>query len=199
MVTGSARAGGQAATGVQTLTCAIAVRVVMPRPAPGKAWRVLVLRSRCQAASATARTPRPHTLADRHGYPRGATHDHDHRHHSAHPTGDDAPRVLPGHANPIHHPHARHGGRRTAPAPRHGPPHRCCTCRPGPTVVAPSSGVAASLRPGGRFAWNAFAFDHQIAARLDGEYRDEPVPHKNRYAVGDNRIDIILAPTAPRR
>ncbi len=28
--------------------------------------------------------------------------------------------------------------------------------------------VAASLRPDGRFAWNAFAFDHRIAARLDG-------------------------------
>ena len=27
--------------------------------------------------------------------------------------------------------------------------------------------VAASLRPHGRFAWNAFAFDHQIAARLE--------------------------------
>jgi hypothetical protein len=27
--------------------------------------------------------------------------------------------------------------------------------------------VAASLQPGGRLAWNAFAFDHQIAARLD--------------------------------
>src|SRR5712691_5998170 len=52
--------------------------------------------------------------------------------------------------------------------------------------------VAASLRPGGRFAWNAFAFDHQIAARLDGEHQDEPVPHTNRYAVGDNRIDITL-------
>ena len=52
--------------------------------------------------------------------------------------------------------------------------------------------VAASLRPGGRFAWNAFAFDHQIAARLDGEHQQQPVPHTNRYAVGDNRIDIIL-------
>ena len=52
--------------------------------------------------------------------------------------------------------------------------------------------VLASLRPGGRFAWNAFAFDHQIAARLDGELRQEPVPHTNRYSVGDNRIDIIL-------
>src|SRR5919198_335410 len=27
--------------------------------------------------------------------------------------------------------------------------------------------VAASLRPDGRFAWNAFAFDHRIASRLD--------------------------------
>src|SRR5680860_1276400 len=35
--------------------------------------------------------------------------------------------------------------------------------------------VTASLRPGGRFAWNAFAFDHQIAARLDGQHQDEPV------------------------
>jgi len=52
--------------------------------------------------------------------------------------------------------------------------------------------VAASLRPGGRFAWNAFAFDHQIAARLDGHHQDEPVPHTIRYAVGDNRIDITL-------
>jgi SAM-dependent methyltransferase len=52
--------------------------------------------------------------------------------------------------------------------------------------------VSDSLRPGGRFAWNAFAFDHQIAARLDGEHQQEPVPHTNRYAVGDNRIDIIL-------
>jgi ubiquinone/menaquinone biosynthesis C-methylase UbiE len=52
--------------------------------------------------------------------------------------------------------------------------------------------VAASLRPGGRFAWNAFAFDHQIAARLDGQHQDEPVPHTTRYAVGENRIDITL-------
>jgi ubiquinone/menaquinone biosynthesis C-methylase UbiE len=52
--------------------------------------------------------------------------------------------------------------------------------------------VGASLRPGGRFAWNAFAFDHAIAARLDGEHQDEPVPHSLRYAVGDNRIDITL-------
>jgi SAM-dependent methyltransferase len=52
--------------------------------------------------------------------------------------------------------------------------------------------VAASLEPDGRFAWNAFAFDHRIAARLDGQHQTEPVPHTNRYAVGDNRIDITL-------
>ena len=52
--------------------------------------------------------------------------------------------------------------------------------------------VAASLRPGGRFAWNAFAFDHQIAAGLDGKPQEEPVPHSARYSVGDNRIDLIL-------
>jgi SAM-dependent methyltransferase len=52
--------------------------------------------------------------------------------------------------------------------------------------------VAAALRPGGRFAWNAFAFDHTIAARLDGAHQDEPVGHALRYAVGDNRIDITL-------
>ena len=52
--------------------------------------------------------------------------------------------------------------------------------------------VAASLRPGGRFAWNAFAFDHQIAAGLDGQHQDEPTPHTVRYAVGENRVDITL-------
>jgi ubiquinone/menaquinone biosynthesis C-methylase UbiE len=52
--------------------------------------------------------------------------------------------------------------------------------------------VAASLRPGGRFAWNAFAFDPHIATRLDGLHQEEPVPHTIRYAVGDNRIDITL-------
>jgi ubiquinone/menaquinone biosynthesis C-methylase UbiE len=51
--------------------------------------------------------------------------------------------------------------------------------------------VAAALAPGGRFAWNAFAFDHHVAARLDGQHQDEPVPHTNQYSLGDNRIDII--------
>jgi len=52
--------------------------------------------------------------------------------------------------------------------------------------------VAASLRPGGRFAWNAFAFDHRVAVRLDGQHQEKPVPHTTRYAVGDNRIDLTL-------
>jgi SAM-dependent methyltransferase len=52
--------------------------------------------------------------------------------------------------------------------------------------------VAASLRPGGRFAWNAFVFDHRIAARFDGVQKDKPIPHTVRYAVGDNRLDLIM-------
>jgi SAM-dependent methyltransferase len=51
--------------------------------------------------------------------------------------------------------------------------------------------VAASLRPAGRFAWNVLAFDHRVAARLDGQHQENPVRHTVRYAVGDNRIDII--------
>lgn len=52
--------------------------------------------------------------------------------------------------------------------------------------------VAAALRPGGRFAWNAFAFSHHVAARLDGVHREEPVPHTVHYRVGDNRVDIDI-------
>jgi SAM-dependent methyltransferase len=52
--------------------------------------------------------------------------------------------------------------------------------------------VAAALKPNGRFAWNAFAFDHRVAANLDGEHQDKPLPHTIRYAVGDNRIDLTL-------
>lgn len=51
--------------------------------------------------------------------------------------------------------------------------------------------VAASLGPAGRFAWNALAFDHRIAARLDGAHQQDPVPHTIRYAVGENRIDVV--------
>jgi SAM-dependent methyltransferase len=52
--------------------------------------------------------------------------------------------------------------------------------------------VAENLRSGGRFAWNAFAFDHAIAARIDGLHEQDPIPHTLHYAVGDNRIDIVL-------
>ena len=44
--------------------------------------------------------------------------------------------------------------------------------------------VAAALLPGGRFAWNAFAFDHRVATRLDGIHQESPVPHTVRYTVG---------------
>jgi SAM-dependent methyltransferase len=51
--------------------------------------------------------------------------------------------------------------------------------------------VAASLRPGGRFAFNAFAFSHTIAARLDGTTQDNNgVVHTLNYAPADSRIDI---------
>src|SRR5262245_1386691 len=52
--------------------------------------------------------------------------------------------------------------------------------------------VAASLMPGGRFAWNVFAFDHEIAARLDGLQQRDPIPHTIRYSVGESRADIVL-------
>jgi SAM-dependent methyltransferase len=51
--------------------------------------------------------------------------------------------------------------------------------------------VAVSLRPDGRFAWNAFAFDPHISARLAGRRQERPYPHTMRYAIGDNRIDIV--------
>ncbi len=52
--------------------------------------------------------------------------------------------------------------------------------------------VAANLAPGGRFAWNAFVFDHAVAVRLDGQHQDQPVGHRVHYGVADNRIDIVL-------
>ena len=49
--------------------------------------------------------------------------------------------------------------------------------------------VAASLRSNGRFAWNAFAFDHHFASALDGQHADTPLPHTNYYSVSDNRVE----------
>jgi SAM-dependent methyltransferase len=51
--------------------------------------------------------------------------------------------------------------------------------------------VAGSLQSGGRFAFNAFAFSHTIAARLDGATQEHHgIVHTLRYAPADNRIDI---------
>ncbi len=56
--------------------------------------------------------------------------------------------------------------------------------------------VAASLRPGGRFVWNAFVFDPVIAARLSGHVRPHSDDEKGRiwervdYVPTDSRIDI---------
>jgi SAM-dependent methyltransferase len=54
--------------------------------------------------------------------------------------------------------------------------------------------VAASLRPGGRFAWNAFVFNPQIAAANDGVAKPH-VPGSElweyvEHAPGDNRVDV---------
>ena len=52
--------------------------------------------------------------------------------------------------------------------------------------------VARALEPGGRFAWNAFVFDHHFAVAADGKWEDEPLRHFTTYAPGDNRVDIVL-------
>jgi len=52
--------------------------------------------------------------------------------------------------------------------------------------------TAAHLAPGGRFAWNAFAFDHHFAAAHDGlEAENARIPHVIRYTVGENRVDLV--------
>jgi YD repeat-containing protein len=51
--------------------------------------------------------------------------------------------------------------------------------------------VSASLRQGGRFAFNSFAFSHTIAAQLDGTTQNQSgVVHTLRYIPADNRIEI---------
>ena len=54
--------------------------------------------------------------------------------------------------------------------------------------------VAASLKPGGRFAWNAFVFDPHIAVRMDGVARphldSEKIWEYAAHRPADNRIDI---------
>jgi len=52
--------------------------------------------------------------------------------------------------------------------------------------------VAAALRPGGRFAWNAFVFSATIAARLDGtrNQRTDGLWEETRYVPADSRIEL---------
>ena len=57
-------------------------------------------------------------------------------------------------------------------------------------------GVSAALRPGGRFAWNAFCFDPAIAVRVNGKHQEEPVPHTIRQVIPESRIDIELDSSA---
>jgi SAM-dependent methyltransferase len=53
--------------------------------------------------------------------------------------------------------------------------------------------VAASLRPGGRFAWNAFVFSHHVAARNDGVHEvQNGVGHVVHHHPHDNRLDLVL-------
>ena len=67
------------------------------------------------------------------------------------------------------------------------------TCPPGPTAAASSSGCYASLRPGGRFAWNFFVFDPKIAAANDGEWLEQNgIRHRIDHVKQDNRVDITL-------
>ena len=53
--------------------------------------------------------------------------------------------------------------------------------------------VAAALRPGGRFAWNAFVFSPHVAVRLDGHWQEQAgIKHRIDHVPADNRIDITL-------
>jgi ubiquinone/menaquinone biosynthesis C-methylase UbiE len=51
--------------------------------------------------------------------------------------------------------------------------------------------VAAALRPGGRFAWNAFCFSYRVAVENEG-HNDDPVPHTVTHSPAESRIDIAL-------
>jgi SAM-dependent methyltransferase len=53
--------------------------------------------------------------------------------------------------------------------------------------------VAAALRPGGRFAWNTFVFDIEIAASFSGRLRRRPDGKTwewTEYDPTDSRIDV---------
>jgi hypothetical protein len=52
--------------------------------------------------------------------------------------------------------------------------------------------VAASLQPGGRFAWNVFAFSATLAAAVDGKRNERPGGYWEivQNVPADSRIDI---------
>jgi ubiquinone/menaquinone biosynthesis C-methylase UbiE len=54
--------------------------------------------------------------------------------------------------------------------------------------------VAATLVPGGRFAWNSFAFDPLVAAEHSGRWEEQNgVRHRVDHVPADSRIDITIA------
>ena len=53
--------------------------------------------------------------------------------------------------------------------------------------------VASALRPGGRFAWNAFVLNPHRAAESDGKWAVQAgIRHRIDHVPADNRIDITL-------
>jgi SAM-dependent methyltransferase len=54
--------------------------------------------------------------------------------------------------------------------------------------------VASALVPGGRFAWNSFAFDPLVAAKHSGRWEEQNgVRHRVDHVPADSRIDITVA------
>ncbi len=54
--------------------------------------------------------------------------------------------------------------------------------------------VAGALVPGGRFAWNSFAFDPLVAAAHAGRWEEQNgVLHRVDHVPADSRIDITIA------
>jgi hypothetical protein len=58
-----------------------------------------------------------------------------------------------------------------------------------PAVITVDETDTLAVRTKGMLS---LAFDHRIAASLDGVYQHTPLPHTNRYFVGDNRVDMVL-------
>lgn len=54
--------------------------------------------------------------------------------------------------------------------------------------------VAATLVPGGRFAWNSFAFDPLVAAEQSGRWQEHNgVRHRVDHVPAESRIDVTIA------